>query len=604
MDFHFRMLKNSYRKVFVVESVNTWQFENEYDAATDLVLTLDFGLKHMIQSYGGEAHYLDAIGKVEVLQENNLILLEFLQQWFRKEDGKDFFVYKDIEFGKSLRLVFWSELMFFVRLCICLEMLKTFDYEYLILSENSNKIEIALKAIEIEFKRTPRVSISSREAYFFDIHRYMNEALMNVSFRYRAIQLYQSVHSRMRLRLDEFFNSESQRVCVQVYHPTLKVIQELRTTRGVQVITSGYVPTGSLISLFKQRILLSPNRKNDYAFECESILQEFFLGRKKKMVLASGRDITKECYDLIDMYIREKIPEALAEIVAALRFQSKLPLNLNVCISSIGISNIVNNEVCRIKGVQSFFIANGLLNSRFGDEGLDFDFINSYSASIKKHYFQNSSKARPLGDPRMDTYGSENPVRVVDREFPTIVIGASGFNSTDLTSYAAIEFEFLSDVLNSIIQVPNYGNQVEIKVKVRANGYLAQYKTFISQFYPFLNISVIQDTDIFDLLKNCDLYISIASQTLFEASCLGIPVVYYKNDREVLDSPFDSQSELPTFHSSDELAEALNDFRLGRDKFSEFQSREVMEKYIGPLDGRSLRRNIDFIMNLIRTKTV
>ena len=604
MDFHSRMLKDSYRKIFIVESLNTWQFENEYNASTDLVLTLDFGLKNLIQSHGGEAYFLDAIGKVEILQENNMIFLQFLQKWFLNEAGEDAFVYNNVKFGKSFRLVFWSELMSFVRICISLEVIMDVDYTSLILSESSNQIKMSLDALGIKFEEKVSVESNSSETYFFNIHRYMNEALANVSLKSRAILFYQFAYSRIRLWIDEALNSKNIRVCVQVYHPTLKIIQQLRKIRGVEVITSGYVPAGKVFSLLKQRLFLVPLRTNDYFFESESILAKFNQGKKNRMVLASGVDISKDCYELIDGYLRNKVPRALAEIDATLRFHKKLSIDINICISSIGIANIVNDEVSKVKGVKRLFIANGLLNSRFGDEGADFDFINCYSSSVKLNYFSNSTKALPLGDPRMDIYGAHTPLRVIDRENPVIVIGASGFSSTDFTSFAAIEFEFLFDVLNAIIQVPSYSKNVKIVIKVRANGFLTQYEKFVLEYFPFLNILIVQEIEIVDLLKKCDLYISIASQTLFEASCLGIPVIYYKNDREILDCPFDSQSELPTFHTSHELANALNDFRLSRDNLSVFQNREVMSKYIGPLDGQNLKRNIDFIKKLISTETV
>lgn len=47
----------------------------------------------------------------------------------------------------------------------------------------------------------------------------------------------------------------------------------------------------------------------------------------------------------------------------------------------------------------------------------------------------------------MDTYSLiENKI---NREMPTITIGASGFNSTDLNSYVAVEFDFMYDILKA-----------------------------------------------------------------------------------------------------------------------------------------------------------
>lgn len=48
------------------------------------------------------------------------------------------------------------------------------------------------------------------------------------------------------------------------------------------------------------------------------------------------------------------------------------------------------------------------------------------------------------------------------------------------------------------------------------------------------------------LIRQADFYISFYSQTLFEASCLGIPALYYKKDNEIKYPPFDGASELIT----------------------------------------------------------
>ena len=605
MDFHSSMLKSSYRKIFVVESLATWQFSDEYDPKIDLVLTLDYGLRKSIESLEGEVYYLDALSTIPILQENNTIFLEFLQGWFFNKDKQDMFNHCDINFGKSLRILFWSELMYFVRLCISLEEIIKIKYDTLILSENTNYLKMSLSAMEITFDQRAMEEENTGESYFFDIHRYMREALNNHSIKHRTIQIYLFTYSRIRLKLDELFHSNRARVCLQVYHPTLKIIQQLRRIPGVQVITSGYVPTNTIFSLLKQRLIISPRNNNTkYFLEAKSILKRLDENRINMMVLSSGRDISDDCYALINYYIQNKLPKVLGEIDASLRFQRNLDIDLNLCISTIGVANTVFNEVCRVNGARTFFIANGLLNSQFGDEGSDFDFINCYSVEMQKNYFSNSTRAIPLGDPRMDAYGNQTPTRVIDRACPTVVIGTSGFNSTDFTSYVAIEFEFMSDILEAIIKIPSYNSQIKIVIKVRSNGYLPQYESFVQQYFPFLNISLIQDISIIDLLGECDLYISIASQTLFEASCLGIPVIYYKNDREILDSPFNSRSELPTFHTSDELVVALEEFRLNKDDFAIFQDRKVMEKYIGSLDGLNLTRNLDFIMKLISTETV
>ena len=102
-----------------------------------------------------------------------------------------------------------------------------------------------------------------------------------------------------------------------------------------------------------------------------------------------------------------------------------------------------------------------------------------------------------------------------------------------------------------------------------------------------------------EVLKKTDFYISIYSQTLFEASCLGIPVVYYKKDTEITNPPFDNNSELVTVSTIDSLMKAFVDFKNNDYRYKNFLDKKIMEQYIGSLDGKNLDRNIDFIHNLL-----
>jgi CDP-glycerol glycerophosphotransferase (TagB/SpsB family) len=126
---------------------------------------------------------------------------------------------------------------------------------------------------------------------------------------------------------------------------------------------------------------------------------------------------------------------------------------------------------------------------------------------------------------------------------------------------------------------------------VRANGYADDYRRFVEEWFCDFDVKIISSGSVKDLLANVDLFITFYSQTLFEASCLGIPCIFHKADEEVMDPPFDGRSEIVTTTSVDELRAAVLDFLAGHKRFDSFLRYEVMEKYIGPLDGRSLRRN-------------
>jgi hypothetical protein len=245
-----------------------------------------------------------------------------------------------------------------------------------------------------------------------------------------------------------------------------------------------------------------------------------------------------------------------------------------------------------------FMIANGLLNMSFENDGRNSDYINCYSEAVKEDYFNNSENAFCLGDPRMDKYYL-SPKKQINRENPVIIIGAAGFNSIDLNSYLAYEFDFLYDILKVLTKVRQNGSNNKIILKVRDNGYAHQYQNFVNEYFYDLNIEVIQKTPFSTLIVRADLYISIYSQTLLEASCLDIPVIYYKKDTQFINRPFDGKSELVTANDIIELQEKIDLFYNGSNVYDAFMDKSVLEKYIGPLDGKNTQRNTDFIMDLV-----
>jgi hypothetical protein len=86
---------------------------------------------------------------------------------------------------------------------------------------------------------------------------------------------------------------------------------------------------------------------------------------------------------------------------------------------------------------------------------------------------------------------------------------------------------------------------------------------------------------------------------LFEASAIGVPVIYFKIDEEDLYSPFDAKSELVTVGSMIELSNLLMNFQYNKGMYNSFMKRETLEKYIGFLDGTNLDRNMNVIESLL-----
>ena len=106
------------------------------------------------------------------------------------------------------------------------------------------------------------------------------------------------------------------------------------------------------------------------------------------------------------------------------------------------------------------------------------------------------------------------------------------------------------------------------------------------------------------VFEGSKIYISTCSQTLFEGSVFGIPVVYHQNDTEIHDPPFDGSGNLVVTKNIDQLAACIDKVLIDPSIFNGFISRSEMEKYIGPLDGKSLERNLDFLKSMIEVRSI
>lgn len=589
------------RNVFIAGSRNYWSVQSiKYDPSKDLVLTFDFGLKREIEELGGEAAYIDSLCSPSEMQKNNFLASEFFKKWHYDQLGNDIFTAQEIPFGFSFRIEIWSEYLYYVRLRANLEQLRKLQYKTIYVGEGGSFLGDILHEMGISFA-VLNSSSHKRTAYFFDIHQYMHDALHSRSIRNVVRDTLVKISSISSFYFDVIFKSKSKKknIYAQIYHPTKKIVDSLKRDANVKVITSSLSKSKGWRTYFAQRLIPISGRKVNFQKQAELLLNNFKYNRCASLCLSDGTDVTAGAYNIIEQQIQQTVPEALRILNSVINYVKKQPIHLEIMIANIGLVQTIVDCVLKTKQIPSYLIINGLLGGKFCDEAKYATFINSYSGSIKKYYFDNASNIVCLGDPRMDDYVTRAKLEPINRAVPTVSIGTSGFNNIDLISYVGIEFDFMFDILSAFQEIQDEGGTFNLIIKVRPNGVLEQYTAFVNEYFPKLNAEIVREVPISEVLMKTDLYISIYSQTLFEASCIGIPVIYYKKDQEILDPPFDKKSELVTIDTIAGLKQAFFDFKAGHDRFKAFLEKPVMEKYVGPLDGKNLERNLDFIYGVL-----
>lgn len=596
-------LKSEYRNVFIVDSIQWWdKFNSLYDRSVDLILTYDLGLQKKIMALGGQSFYIDHLVDANTMHANNFLIYDFFRDWHLDADGNDIFVHKSVPFGFSFRLEFWNDYTFYIRMRICLGLLKDLKIKAIFVGSENDLILSILDELNFSYSLLDTNIQNHQITYYFPIAQWMEEKLRAKGFRgflYWAREVVAACYGYIIPYIDKLLGSKNkQAIFIQEYHPTKSIISELRKDSRLQVILANFSRGSKLIDHFFERLIPVSGSLKKYTKEIAYLKEKFALKKCAKLILADGQDISISAYHIIEKRVFSRMPHTLRILDSVIKYIERYPLKLEILIANIGHVATLVDCVCKHRGIPSYLIINGMLLNAHQDESKYATIINCYSTSMRNNYFQGVNNVVCLGDTRMDIY-SNSSKRVVNREKPKVTIGASGFNPVDLNSYVAVEFEFMYDILSALSIIVSQGIEVEITIKVRPNGYQKQYKNFVNEYFPPLHVKIFSDVPMMAVLEKSDLYISISSQTLFEASCLGIPCIYYKKDDEIMYPPFDKQSELVTVDTVDELVKAFFDFQAEHERYNAFLDKSILEKYIGPLDGKNLERNIDFIYELL-----
>lgn len=596
-------LKESYRRIFIVDSHSSWpDHVNSYDVEVDLVLTYDLGLYKYIQNLGGEVRYTDHLVDSDRMDENNYRVFDFFKNWHLDSNGKDILNFKGVPFGFSFRLDIWNDLVYYSKLYLCLSLLKKIDFQSVMVSSDDKMMIIILEYVGIEFLRSEWTS-SEKEHYFFPIAKYLDDRIRAKGLRgllYKCRNIVTAFFGLVVPYFDTLTTRKNKRtVFIQEYHPTKALISSLRDQDNVKVLLGNFSRGSKFIDNAAERLLPIYGKLSKYDPMASELLSHFTSEREARLTFDDGSDMTDFMYQIIESRVESAINEKLRILDCSIKYFDSNRVDLEILIANIGLVPTLFDCVCRTRNIPSYLIINGILGAAYSDDSKYASVINAYSVSIKENYFKGMNNIVTLGDPRMDMYPPLVEAKKIQRTNPTIVIGASGFSPIDLNSYVAIEFDFMFDVLTALKKVKDDGEKISIIIKVRPNGYKKQYSQFIQEFFPDLVDDVIDNQAMLTVLKQADFYISINSQTLFEASCLGIPVLYYKKDCEQMPPPFDNKSELVTVTNIEDLISAFYDYQKSHKRYDAFLNRGVMEKYIGPLDGNNLQRNLDYIHTLL-----
>ena len=579
MKFH---KTSQYSTIYILDSRSQFfELKHIINLEKDLILTFDFGLNHEVNKLGGKIEYFDALGEIDDMEINNKIVNNFLTSWYFDKNGNDIFKFKGVNFGDSFKMNLIHEIVGITKISFSLEKISQLSYKSIIVGTSNQMIYTLLNFFEIEYTQinsTKSEKITS--FYYFPISKWMSDRIHPKGLRKIKSAIYQKISQTfnwLNVTLHSpIGTTDNFAVFVHKYYPTYPIISRLHKDKDLNIVLENFSRPIELLKKTNERTIPVKYSRKELKVSTRNLLSNFTKKKQTKLVISTGKDISDIAYDIINDTLKAEIYLHLKFLSSCIEYIKTNKLNLIILIANIGLMPTLLHAVCKKNSIPSYLIINGLLINNFETESKDANFINAYSASIKKSYFNNQKNVEILGDPRMDKYG-KSPKNTINRKLPRIVIGASGFNSSDLNSYQAVEFDFIFQILKTFMVLKEKGYEFEIHIKIRSNGYHTQYKNFINEYFKLMRVGIIRNVPMYNVLSKCDFYISTCSQTLFEASALGIPVVYFKNDREVLNEPFNGGEDLVTVQSSFELEKAFTDFINFHPKFDRLLERKTLE---------------------------
>ena len=581
-----------FKSIHIVGDRNDWAISEKFvSKESDLVLTLDFALKKQLEESDFKVWYLDQLAEPSILQRYNFEMHDFLDQWHEQAYLQGVLNGNGYNLGEAIKLHILNDTTLFCHYffnCLCLEEI---EYEELLVCAQDEMIPIVLNSMKIDFKTVEGKIADGFSTYYFPITKWVNERIKKSSFRNRLghllkllLDVFNAIVTPVRKRSIIYF---------QEYYPTASLISFLAVRKDISIITPDYnfkrkiLGQRRLTSLYTEK-KGSKDINPDLA-EVAKLIKPWQVGKHKVDAY-----LTPFIFPVLQREIKE-IKKLISKVNANLTGTN---LKLVVPVTEYWIENNLVIQFARNHKIPVFMVANGLLNFAFENDGKKADFLNCYGEAITEDYLKNSNQGVSLGDPRMDSYASLEG-KEVNREMPTITIGAAGYNNIDLNSYLAFEYDFLCDILEIISDLRLKGYKNKVLLKVRTNGYSETYTKFINEYFSNLDVRVERDVPFSEVLKETDLYISIYSQTLFESSMMGIPAIYFKKDSQFMNRPFDGNCELVTAYDKANLQELIVKFYDHDPVFDDFLKKEIMSKYVGPLDGRNTERNVSFIDELL-----
>jgi hypothetical protein len=242
-------------------------------------------------------------------------------------------------------------------------------------------------------------------------------------------------------------------------------------------------------------------------------------------------------------------------------------------------------RVAQTMSIPTFHLHDGYKADEFQREGFAADHALTWSESVRENYYgRRRGGVTVTGNPKADVAPRQLTSRPSRRR---VLVGSFTFSPIDLHCRRSDAETFLDEVLAGIGK--SSLERPELTVKLHPADESAYYDQILGR-HAALEPAVVAQGDVTAMFDDADVYITTYSTSLLEAVAVGLPVVYYHVNEQRLQPPFtgDDFMEQRTATTPRELAVLLD--RPPTEFADSDERRRWCERYLGPLDGRSVRR--------------
>jgi len=252
-------------------------------------------------------------------------------------------------------------------------------------------------------------------------------------------------------------------------------------------------------------------------------------------------------------------------------------------------------RMCQKHSIPNNVVINGIIADDHQIEAKTADTTLYYGESMRNNYLKDKANCIPISSP---LYQNAYKKRLkINTKFPpqNILIGSFTFSPVDINCHYSDSERFLIEILEVL---KKFAAESKFKFKVSAKLHPADVKDFYQWFLKdknFEDVEIIAGGDFQKIVSKFDLLIINYSTAIFETALMGIPVIFYHPNNQMLFEPFDGLGPLPTARSTDELGNMLKKMFENQDYALSFTNIKKLQPFTGPIDGRAGERILNII---------